>query len=60
MSESENDAAQRPSRDNVIAEAVATLQQAAAAGYVIRAHELPALLRVPYGLNKQYTAEAQP
>jgi tetratricopeptide (TPR) repeat protein len=60
MPENRKDVAQSPSREQVIEEAVATLQQAQAAGYAIQTHELPAILRVPYELNNKYAAEVQP
>jgi hypothetical protein len=60
MPENDKDAAQSPSREQVIGEAVIALQQAQSAGYAIQIHELPAILRVPYELNNKYAAEVQP
>lgn len=60
MPESEQDAAEALSRDKVIDEAVITLRQAKSAGYAVKIHELPALLRAPYELTHKYAAEVQP
>ena len=54
------DAADSLSREQVVDEAIATLQQAQATGYAVQSHELPAILRARYELTHKYAAEVQP
>jgi serine/threonine protein kinase/tetratricopeptide (TPR) repeat protein len=60
MLENQEDPTEALGRDQVIDEAVLTLQQAKVGGYAIEAHDLPPVLRIPYELSSKYAGEVEP